>query len=141
MEDQILLVNRQFAKMWRLPEDAINEKDDRKMIEYVRSQTKDPQAFVEKVRYLNSHPTAESQDELELGDGRVLDLYSSPLYGPIGKLYGRIWYFRDITENKRAESKVRASEVRYRRLFETAHDGILILDADSGEIKDRSEEH
>lgn len=31
---------------------------------------------------------------------------------------------------------LRISELRYRRLFETAQDGILILDADSGEITD-----
>ena len=31
---------------------------------------------------------------------------------------------------------LRLSELRYRRLFETAQDGILILDADSGEIVD-----
>ena len=31
---------------------------------------------------------------------------------------------------------LRMSELRYRRLFETAHDGILILDANSGEIID-----
>jgi PAS domain S-box-containing protein len=32
--------------------------------------------------------------------------------------------------------RVAASEMRYRRLFESAHDGILILDAGSGEILD-----
>ncbi len=37
---------------------------------------------------------------------------------------------------KRAEDGLRASEVRYRTLFETAQDGILILDADTGEIDD-----
>ena len=31
---------------------------------------------------------------------------------------------------------LRDSEVRYRRLFESAQDGILILDAETGEIKD-----
>ena len=34
----------------------------------------------------------------------------------------------DITEHKRAEDLVRVSEIRYRRLFETAHDGLLLLD-------------
>jgi PAS domain S-box-containing protein len=34
------------------------------------------------------------------------------------------------------EDALKASEVRYRRLFETAKDGILILDADSGRITD-----
>lgn len=38
-------------------------------------------------------------------------------------------------ENYWAEA-LRLSELRYRRLFETAQDGILILDANSGEIMD-----
>jgi len=32
--------------------------------------------------------------------------------------------------------ELRASELRYRRLFETAEDGILILDAETGMIND-----
>src|SRR5579872_540221 len=36
----------------------------------------------------------------------------------------------------RSEQALRASEVSYRRLFETAKDGILILDADTGRIND-----
>jgi PAS domain S-box-containing protein len=35
-----------------------------------------------------------------------------------------------------SEGSLRESEVRYRRLFETAKDGILILDADTGRITD-----
>jgi PAS domain S-box-containing protein len=42
---------------------------------------------------------------------------------------------RDITD-KQMEEMLRASEVRYRRLFETAKDGILILDAETGMIVD-----
>jgi PAS domain S-box-containing protein len=42
----------------------------------------------------------------------------------------------DITERKRVEAALAASEVRYRRLFETAQDGILLLDAHTGEIVD-----
>ncbi|HVH91711.1 MAG TPA: PAS domain-containing protein, partial [Candidatus Acidoferrum sp.] len=34
------------------------------------------------------------------------------------------------------ELALEVSELRYRRLFETAQDGILILDADSGKIID-----
>src|SRR5512144_686495 len=43
---------------------------------------------------------------------------------------------RDVTVRKRIEDALSASEVRYRRLFETAKDGILILDADTGRITD-----
>src|SRR5512139_821543 len=42
----------------------------------------------------------------------------------------------DIAERKRIQDALTAWEIRYRRLFETAKDGILILDADTGRITD-----
>jgi PAS domain S-box-containing protein len=42
----------------------------------------------------------------------------------------------DITELKQEEDKVRVSEIRYRRLFETAHDGVLLLDPATRKITD-----
>ena len=42
----------------------------------------------------------------------------------------------DITEPRRKEDELKVSEVRYRRLFETAQDGILILDGETGKIID-----
>jgi PAS domain S-box-containing protein len=43
---------------------------------------------------------------------------------------------RDITERREAQAAIRTSEIRYRRLFEAARDGILILDPDSRKITD-----
>jgi len=43
---------------------------------------------------------------------------------------------RDLTELKEKESQLRESEVRFRRLFESARDGILILDCSTGQITD-----
>jgi len=44
------------------------------------------------------------------------------------------------TRTEQAEARsvetIKASELRYRRLFETARDGILILDADTGQVLD-----
>ena len=42
----------------------------------------------------------------------------------------------DITERKLAEETLSTSEARYRRLFEAARDGILILDAETGTVVD-----
>jgi diguanylate cyclase (GGDEF)-like protein/PAS domain S-box-containing protein len=42
----------------------------------------------------------------------------------------------DWSERQQIEKTLMASEVRYRRLFETAKDGILLLDAETGQIAD-----
>ncbi len=49
------------------------------------------------------------------------------------KMIGTI---QDITKSKRAMELMVASEIRYRRLFESAKDGILILDATTGRVTD-----
>ena len=41
-----------------------------------------------------------------------------------------------MTERKQAAERLNDSEVRYRRLFETAKDGILILDIQTRRITD-----
>ena len=41
-----------------------------------------------------------------------------------------------ITEHKKVEEVLSASELKYRRLFESAKDGILILDSETGKIED-----
>jgi len=40
------------------------------------------------------------------------------------------------TESGNALELLKTSETRYRRLFETAQDGILLLDAETGQITD-----
>jgi two-component system CheB/CheR fusion protein len=47
----------------------------------------------------------------------------------------QIWQSTSESESRKIQ-ELRDSEVSYRRLFETAQDGILLLDADTGQIKD-----
>jgi PAS domain S-box-containing protein len=42
----------------------------------------------------------------------------------------------DISARKRDEEALRQSEIRYRRLFETAHDGVLLVDPGTRKITD-----
>jgi diguanylate cyclase (GGDEF)-like protein/PAS domain S-box-containing protein len=43
-------------------------------------------------------------------------------------------FARDITEHKRAEAALQTSETRYRDLFESTRDALLVLDASSGKL-------
>jgi PAS domain S-box-containing protein len=71
-------------------------------------------------------------------DGTLLDvsLTVSPILNSQGQVVGASKIARDITERRRAEARIQASEVRYRRLFESARDGILMLDFDTRKIID-----
>jgi PAS domain S-box-containing protein len=53
-----------------------------------------------------------------------------------GQLRGFVKVTRDVTERRHMEERLRASETRYRRLFEASRDGILIVDAVTHKITD-----
>jgi signal transduction histidine kinase/ActR/RegA family two-component response regulator len=71
----------------------------------VTTQLVDQPSFLARVRHLYEHREETSRDELTLTDGRVIDRYSAPMLGPQGKYYGRVWYFRDITDRKKLEAQ------------------------------------
>jgi PAS domain S-box-containing protein len=70
-------------------------------------------------------------------EGKWTDSYFFPV-AVDGKVTRIVAHGRDITERKEMEEKVRASEMHYRRLFEAAKDGILIIDAETGKVEDVS---
>ena len=53
----------------------------------------------------------------------------SPTVGADGKIVGASGIGRDITERRRAETAIRESEVRYRRIVETTNEGVWLLDS------------
>ncbi len=105
-EGKSILFNKRFGQMWNIPQKILDTRDDEKMLQYVLDQLKDPNRFLEKVTYLYAHKNEKSRDEIQFKDGKVFDRYSSPLIDSNGKHYGRIWYFSDITERKRAEEQL-----------------------------------
>ncbi len=112
---QKVMVNQRMIDMWKIPEGSF---DDEGMILHLMRTIEDPREFFEKVGLLHSHPDETVRMELELKDGIVLDAYSSPVVGKDGEHYGRIWTFRDVTEQR-----------RYRNMLETlsATDGLTGL--------------
>ncbi len=94
---QKIIVNQRMIDMWKIPEGNF---DDEEMILYLMRTIEDPREFFEKIGLLHSHPDETVHMELELKDGTVVDAYSSPVVGKDNEHYGRIWTFRDVTEQK-----------------------------------------
>ena len=93
-------------------------------------------AILEKLRRGESIDHFETERLTKEGKRISVSLTISPIRTESGRVNGASIIARDITERKAAEEARQISEIRYRRLFESAKDGILILDAESGNIVD-----
>ncbi len=124
----IISYNQRFIELWRIPPDMVAAKDDMPVLQLNTSQTADPAGFVARVKYLYEHKEEKSHEEILLKDGRVIDRYSAPMFASNGKYYGRVWYFRDITERKQAEERLTESLSLKRATLESTADGILVVD-------------
>lgn len=105
-DDRILLVNKQFGRQFGIPEQLLRSGDDLPVREFVLRQVGNPVAFSEKVNDLYRHPEEKSRDEVRLKNGRSFDRYSAPLIDSAARNWGRIWYFREITERKAADEQI-----------------------------------
>ena len=104
---KILSFNRRFIEMWGIPAEVISSRSDAAALRAVEDNLVHPEEFLARIAYLYEHPDEPSREEVLLKDGRTFDRYSAPVRSTDGAYYGRVWFFRDITERKRREEAER----------------------------------
>jgi len=102
-----VLINQRLIEFLRVPAEILSDASDAPLLEHVLGMVKDSESFVARVRYLYSHSTETGRDEVEFKDGRIFDRYSAPVLDKDWNYFGRVWSFRDITEEKRKEKALR----------------------------------
>lgn len=102
----ILSSNQHFLRLWNLSPQLVSAGVDAPVLQAVADQVEDAPAFIAQVRCLNEKRNERSRDEIVLKDGRTIDRYSAPAIGADSKHYGRVWYFRDITERKESQARL-----------------------------------
>jgi diguanylate cyclase (GGDEF)-like protein/PAS domain S-box-containing protein len=128
-DGRIVSYNRRFTELWGITEEVLRTGGDEAALEQAVAQLEDPTGFVERVRSLYLHPEQPAFDVLRFRDGRVIERYSrAQRLGD--EVVGRVWTFRDVTEQKRMQEALLASERRYRRLFEESRHALYISTRD-----------
>jgi len=92
-----------------------------------------PEGHAVLYRYLTLPVFSDDHIVAVVGVANKMTDYDEPDVWQLTLLMNSAW---KIVEWTRAEDALRDSEIRYRRLFEAAQDGILIIDMDTGRITD-----
>ena len=107
---------------WDISADLLLKGKDDLIVREIVGRVENKAEFLSGIERLYAHPLETSRDEIILMDGRIIDRYSAPATGADRRYYGRVWYFRDITERTTAER-------RFEGLLEAAPDAMVIVNA------------
>jgi sigma-B regulation protein RsbU (phosphoserine phosphatase) len=106
-EGVVTSYNKKYLSLWGIPEAITANKNDR--ISHVLRQLKAPEFYAEKLLHMYAHPEAENSELVELADGRLFEIYSKPqIMGD--EIVGRVWSFRDVTERRHLEERLRQAQ-------------------------------
>jgi signal transduction histidine kinase/ActR/RegA family two-component response regulator len=101
--------NERFAQMWGLSRELLENGGDAPQIEAICQ-----------------HFDSDSFDVLQLPDGRVVERYSRNQVVD-GRITGRVWSFRDITETRRLYESERAARASAERMSEMKDEFLATL--------------
>lgn len=102
-KDRILSYNKRFVDMWNIPPEVMDTGSAESARQFVAPSLNDPEGFLNKLRSIYDNRNYMRSDELSLKDGRIFSRYTAPLTGEDGRYYGRVLYYRDITDIRKLE--------------------------------------
>jgi len=129
-DHRCLLSNQRFHELWDLPMEVMHEGNGERTYKHIDTQLAEQGVLHQWLTTFQETPTKRASDLFRLQDGRILDWYSAPIIGNDSHHYGRVWYFRDVTETLKTEQALRESEVRNRALVNSIPDLLFRIRSD-----------
>ena len=124
---RVVFHNDLFLTLWDLPvpsgDGAGDALPERRPLDALSDRVRRPDAFRDTVASLYDRPDAEDRTLIRRTDDRWLDQYSAPIVGDDGTHFGRLWVFRDVTEQRRMRERLlEVQEEERRRIDQEIHD-------------------
>ena len=98
--------NEQFIRIWQVPRELLESGQPDPLMEHALKQLKNADEFLARTGEISTTQPPESRDLLHFEDGRTLERVSR-LQRIGDRLVGRVWSYRDITDQLRAEEALR----------------------------------
>jgi diguanylate cyclase (GGDEF)-like protein/PAS domain S-box-containing protein len=115
--------NQRFAELWAIPNELLTHRDDAATHLWMTRNVLNSAEYASRVGAITHCSLSESRDVVMLRSGRVLERVSMPQLAR-GRPIGRVYSFRDITEQLANEARLQlAAEV-----FESSLDAICVAD-------------
>jgi len=121
----IVNMNRQFSRLWEIPESLLLARDDAAIFAHIAGRLRDPQAYRRRIAAIRPDGDEDTVDHFFLADGRVFECKSRPARQD-GLIIGRVYSVLDITEQQAAKARLQLAA----SVFTHAHEGIMITDLD-----------
>jgi len=116
-EGQMEQFNQRLCELWGFAADDVRAHPPTELLTRVTAQLADADTFLAPILEIPRTPALEIRDTFEFRDGRVYERFSSP-YRIGGRGAGRIWRFRDVTEQTRQQRVIQ---------HQAMHDGLTGL--------------
>jgi PAS domain S-box-containing protein len=141
-ESHVISHNERLFEVWKIPSSQIprplraaTQNDPiPPLLAASLERVKDPEGYLRRASEFYTDSDAIDECEVELKDGRTLERYSRSLRNEDGKYLARAWFFRDITERKRAVQELQSSEEKFRQLAENMHEVFYAITPSGSEL-------
>ncbi len=106
---KVLRYNQRFATMWQLPNEIGHSSEDYALFSYTLPQLSEPDQYFDSIKTLYSEPEQSLHDLVHFIDGKVFERISMPMLND-NVAVGRVWNFRDISQQKLAEAALKEAK-------------------------------
>jgi PAS domain S-box-containing protein len=119
--------NENYVRMWQMPREVLEAGNHKKLQEIIAQRLVQTRPYFSRIEEIYATAPPESFDLLEFKDGRVFERHSRIQFVDRQNV-GRVWSFRNITERRDVERKLRDQAEWFSVILSSIGDAVITTD-------------